>query len=284
MIKKGSMVIFVLVITLILYGCGGTEKPTADIDEDKDETTIKTEESEVTVTTNMNESIDIPEGYPEDILPIYKGLFIATAAKNLDGSFAVIGFSNDSIDDISTYYENIFKDAVVVMTSVDSENYMNMGTLKGNTYTVSAAPYVEDLGYKTSVTIILMPIGSDTDEQEDEYDSGELTVREGIIIPDNYPEDLVPFYSKDESEIAFSMKQGDRDVIGYVSTSEPQEIYDFYYNLLKNENNFKVQDLGEFAVIACEIEGINFEVGVSENSESSGEDDIYKTLVQIFYY
>ncbi len=278
-----------------MSACGSKTETIGDteIETDDDTTTITSDQSEVVVSSDMSKSVPIPEGYPEDILPIYDDLFIATASKNLDGSYAIIGFTDASISDVAKFYEKIFENAEVLMKDTSDGNYMNMGSLDGSSYTISSSPATEGMEYKTGVTIIFLPLdlfeeeeGEEEEEEEEEEElvpTGEMIIPEGVEMHEDYPEDIMPINTDGVIELAVAMEQGGKDMIGYMSTCEPDEILDYYLEIFEEADNFNQQSFGPTIVLKGEIDGVDFEVGITINDENTGEDLKYKTLIRIVY-
>jgi hypothetical protein len=106
----------------------------------------------------MKKSVDVPKEYPENIIPIYQDLFLIMASKNSDGSFSISGLTNDSVEDVSKFYNYILKDANIMLNIVDEGEYTNMGDFKEYVYTIMAEKSNDEaLDYKTTVTIVLVP-------------------------------------------------------------------------------------------------------------------------------
>ncbi|MEA1974507.1 MAG: hypothetical protein U9N10_02980, partial [Bacillota bacterium] len=152
----------ILLIGVVFTACGKDEKIEEDVDIDVkssgNEMTIKDDNTETNVALNLNKSVDLPDEYPKDVLPIYKDLFIVAGSKNADGSFLVTGLSNDVIADVAEFYDSIFEDGNIIMHMFDGEEYSVMGELEAYSCTVLLADETEgDTEFKTSVSIVLVP-------------------------------------------------------------------------------------------------------------------------------
>ncbi|MEA3423613.1 MAG: hypothetical protein U9Q80_07465 [Bacillota bacterium] len=287
---KSKFIATILIVALILTmsACGKKTETIGDteVETDKDTTTITNDQSEVVVSGDMNKSVPIPEGYPENILPVYDDLFIATASKNLDGSYAIIGFTDDGVSDVAKFYEKIFENAEVLMKDTSDDNYMNMGSIDGSSYTISSSPATEGMEYQTNVTIIFMPVDLFEGEEEKEEElvpTGELIIPEGVEMHEDYPEDIMPINTDGVIELAVAMQQGGKDMIGYMSTCEPDEILEYYLEIFKEAENFNQQNFAPTIILTGEIDDVDFEVGITINDENTGEDLKYKTLIRIVY-
>lgn len=124
--KKLVSGILLLVFLATLVGCGGISIPTEDggkMNLSKDGFTIEgADGSSGKVTTDkeggmvfesddgselkFGENLDLPDDYPEDILPLYKKDSILSTS-SADGSFYVMFISKASIEDSIEYYKGL---------------------------------------------------------------------------------------------------------------------------------------------------------------------------------
>lgn len=124
--KKLLSGILLLVLLFTLVGCGGISIPTEDggkMSFGKDGFTIEGAdgskgkfstdneggvvfESDDGSELRIGEDLDLPDGYPEDILPLYKkDSIISTTAS--DESYYVMFISKASVDDSIKYYKDL---------------------------------------------------------------------------------------------------------------------------------------------------------------------------------
>jgi len=162
--KVISIILLILLISILVVGCGNDKEENIeantelDVKTNSNEMTMKNSEMETVVTTDMKKSVDLPEGYPENIIPIYDDLFLVAATKKSDGSFSVVGLTKDELKKVVEFYQDVFKDANVMTDNFDGSDYIGMGDLKDFTYTIIATEETSDeSGYKTSISIVLMP-------------------------------------------------------------------------------------------------------------------------------
>ncbi len=290
-------VVIIVLIALVASGCGGPKESGGEAvkaESGGDEITVKTDSSEIAVSKDMENSVAIPKEYPLEILPIYKDMFIQGASRNDDGSFVVIGLSNDSIEDIGAFYDDVLAEAAVMMKNVSEESYMNMGDMDGVTYTVTINPSIEELGYETGVNIIVMPslnmqgeAGEDSSEgaeaKSEGVDEGGFFVPEGLEMPSGYPKSSMPIMQEMKSELAVVQEAGDRNLLGYMTKSEFEDVYDYYEGIFIDSDNFSTLSKGPTTIFMGQIDGVAFEVGITENTPETGQDPNYNTLIQIFY-
>jgi hypothetical protein len=136
---------FLLALT-VFVGCGN------------DNETVTEGDTEVTYSEEMKDSVEVPEGYPGDLVPIYDDSFISTAAKRDDGSFMVMGFTNDSMEQVVNYYEEILKENETMKMQDASDSYVTMGTIEGITYTITLGKVTEEdeVDYETMFNIVVI--------------------------------------------------------------------------------------------------------------------------------
>jgi hypothetical protein len=292
-----------LIVALIMSGCGGSGDDAdvdVDVNESDDQVTIETDSSEVTVSTDASKSVAIPDGYPEDAIPIYDDLFLSAASKSDDGSYVIIGMTNDSIPDIADFYEKIFANADVMMLNSSEDQYMNMGDLNGITYTISANPGLEELGYKNSLNIIVLPSFDMSDESDDEESDAEETDSEqseatedeeavfiepsGVSLPADYPADVMPIMEEESGELAIVQDAGGKKLVGYMTKSLFDDVYDYYDEIFMDAENFTMEYQGPSTFFKGMIDGVMYEVDITENTPDTGQNPDYNTLIRIFYY
>jgi hypothetical protein len=303
-----SIILIVLVFSIVFTGCGKDDPVDENLDvgvkAEKDSVVITAEGSETVMSKDMKTSVDLPKDYPENIMPIYKDLFLIVSSKNADGSFSITGLTNDSVEDVAKFYNDILKEANSMMNMLDEDGYTNMGDFEGYVYTIMAEnSNDEDLDYKTTVTIVLVPgeLGdpadifveptdangnekSLNDEETDGNGSSEMVIPDDKEIPDNYPEEILPFENGKETELAVVMEQNGKQMLGYMSTSEIENVFEYYKDLLIDGENYSITvDNDNDKKIISKIEEQEIQVMLHKNDEHTGEDLKYKTLIQILY-
>ncbi len=144
---------FLLALT-VFVGCGN------------DTETITEGDTEVTYSEDMKESVEIPEEYPGDLVPVYKDSFISAASKRDDGSFVLMGFTNDSLEKVAEYYKEELGDFQTMQMQDNSEGYVTMGVIEGKTYTITLGQVTEEdeVDYETMFNIVLVEGGMELDQ------------------------------------------------------------------------------------------------------------------------
>lgn len=279
---------------LLLIGCGskndGLESAgITKVDVDKDQTEIKTDDgTEMTVTNDIEESIDIPDSFPEHIIPIFKDSHIIGASENADGSIIIVGMIKDEMKDFVDFYKNALAGAEVTLEQNAEGTYMTMGNLGGITYTITIAEEVEeDFKYAFSILVIKeledMAETSGTESSEGEKAPAEFVIPEMVSWPDDYPEGSIPVYSAAYTEAKATMKQGDETMIALMTEGEFDDVSDYYEELLMDASDYSTMTLQGTLMFVGTIDDVKITVMLLENDGSLDEDMRYKTLIQIIY-
>jgi len=102
-----------------------------------------------------DEGADLPDDYPSDVFPLYKGCFIESVLGG-EGSYVVVAYSKDNFKDIVLFYKNLLKEAEDITESDYDDGFNSFGTLGKYTYTVGVIATAEKESYATQITINLM--------------------------------------------------------------------------------------------------------------------------------
>lgn len=114
---------------------------------------VETKDGSVSVTTDK--SVELPQGYPSDIFPVYEGSFIYSAIET-EGSYALTAYSKDEVKKVIAFYEKVLEGAKVNMDTKTDESLTSMGTKNGYAYTMDVGKSTDE-GYQTVITISLQP-------------------------------------------------------------------------------------------------------------------------------
>ncbi len=267
------------------------------------------------MVNNLEESLEVPEDYPEDILPLYSKEMILTVMTNPDESMSLVCLTKDPAQKVIDYYNKVLEDATVMMDEKDEDYLMSMGQLKGGaTYTVLIDVVDEEdyKGFETTFVVTTMPgfdmdgmTGDDKDddgsddqdssdgdgsEDKEDSDSGniggdpkkeeaEIIVPEGIKIPDSYPKEEVPFYPTGKTEAAMAGE----GMMAIMTEDELEDVLDYYRELLEESEDFNELNMPPMIMMSGTIDGKSVQFMIGENTEETGEDPRFKTLIQIMY-
>lgn len=305
-----KFIVVLMILSLVLSSCGKKEEPEKEtveeveiedvkVDQDKDTTTVSVTEGQETVVSNeMGKSVPIPEDYPMDLFPVYKDAYVAVAMTNPDNSFSLVFFSKDSIADVVAFYDEVLEEADVISKQKEEDFFFSMGELDGSTYTVNVAE-AEEEGYASMTSLVVVPgqsMGLHDDDMTDTDDkdqagnqtSDEPKIEADIVIPDDvdWPEDfpeVVPVYPTGKTEAAMVMAQGNQKMVGIMTEDEVIDVVEFYKELFVDANDYMEMNMDPNYQMAGTIDGSYVQIIVGPNVEMSGEEDRFRSLIQIIY-
>lgn len=293
--------IAVVMLLAMLAGCAGNAKPDAteapemddmSINADKDSVKVKVEDgAEIEVANEGAKSLELPEDYPVDLLPLYSDEFILTVQKNQDGSYALVGLTNATIEEVKAFYTDFLADTTTVMNTQDVDYFMTMGDNKGSAYTVMVEPNEDEAyPYSTLYVLSINPgqalVEETSDEQTEETTASEATsesveaplvLPEGQTMPKTYPADVLPMYNTGAAEAA-SANDG---MIAFMTEDPIDRVTDYYKNALKEAADYTVMDMQPAAMISGTLDGHFIQVMIGPNEGQ--EDERFKTLIQVMY-
>lgn len=300
--------ISIFLLLLLLTSCGSNNNVEnvvsndVDVEVKKDQTEITTDAGdEIVITSDLDKSVEIPDGYPENILPVYKDSKIIAASKNQDNSFLIMGYTKDEFLKVKDFYKETLKDATILMEDAQVDSYINMGEIGGISYTVSINPSMEELEYNVSFSLIVMPIigyeepeeSADTDTSSDSTSSNNtsessgdvtgFTVPEGVNWPESYPEEIIPAYNKGNAQAAIVVKQSDKMLVGLMTEDEVDVVVEYYKKYLSEADDFSQIATGNPTILIGTLNGVNISITIGANGPFSNEDMRFKTLIQIVY-
>lgn len=285
--------VFVLILVLLLSACGSNEineplNVIADVDVDKNQIEITTEAGdELVISKDIDESVELPKEYPKDIFPIYRDSYIAAASKSEDGSFLIIGYTNDDMKDVKEFYMEILKDAKIIIENSTSESYMNMGEMEGMSYTLSIAASLDDLDYKLNFNLMIMQIDDSGSNEELQLvkNSTEKTMNSTSDreLPINYPEDIIPVYNSGSAEVSVVLKQSGQVVVGLMTIDEIEVVTEYYRSFLSIAEDYSLLDMNGTILLMGTLDERNVTVTLTVNSADSGEDTKFNTLIKVIY-
>jgi hypothetical protein len=304
--------IIALLCVVLLVGCGGNDvnDQINDVKADGNSLEVTTEDgTEVEISTDMDKAVDLPENYPKDIVPIFKDSKVMAAAENADGSFLIMAVTNADLDELKEFYMEILEDSEMIMEQSDDEMYLKMGNMQGFVYTVTIAESFDELDYKHSFTIVMQPElegfgdmddSDEMDESEEEDDSEDMdkeeesqsessdmsssvTIPESVEWPSDYPEDILPVYDKEYLEVKMAMKNGGQTMVGLMSEEEMDILVEYYTELLKDSVEFTSTAMGGTHMVQGIVDGVMYMVIIGPNDETTGEDERFKSLIQVIY-
>jgi len=162
--KSVKLLLFLIlsVALLLLPACGKTADEAAETENAANGTVTGTdtgaeyesENGDTHFQVDMEKSVDLPEGYPEDLVPVYPNSRVYISEKQGEG-FGVGMKSDDSIDDIYTYYEkNLQLDQVLNQFNSNGTAAI-MGVIGGKSVMVNILPNNLDGDGKSLISIAI---------------------------------------------------------------------------------------------------------------------------------
>ncbi len=167
--KRLAASIFVIALTVLLgfvflglSGCGNSTKTKTiktDINKADGTTVIEKEDLSIAYTTDAQKSVKLPDGYPKDSFPVYENAYIM-AVQSFDKSYVLVCYCLESVDEVASFYRNVFKDSQVISLTEMADEYTIFGEKEGYTFTVCVINNTEEdeelKDYPTSLAISLV--------------------------------------------------------------------------------------------------------------------------------
>lgn len=160
--KKIPAISVILFATILFAGCFRTIKT--------DDGTVKVKDNIVEVKgkdgsqTNIASSddkgsVDLPEGYPKDIVPIMDGGKVTLSSRNQDSEkryVYTVSFEHKSqMKEASKYYQEVMKDAEDKYEATDSSTFTIVGTKDKNKVIILVSDSPTDTNMKSVINIVI---------------------------------------------------------------------------------------------------------------------------------
>ncbi|MDD2534155.1 MAG: hypothetical protein PHC86_05595 [Eubacteriales bacterium] len=167
--------ILIAALVFLMTACGGDDQSTplddneavvvqteTDAQANQDDDNDATVETAMDVDVNINldgdeESVDLPDGYPQNDFPIYKNSYVESVV-SMNESFTIIAHAKDDPDQVIKFYQDIVKKGTVTVESTANDTYTVLGTLGKNNFQLTVAPEESLDNFKTTYAIFIMPI------------------------------------------------------------------------------------------------------------------------------
>ena len=159
---KLMLFLMLSVVMLLMPACGKATDDKADAENPAAGTVTGTdtgaeyvsEDGNTQFQVDLKDSVDLPEGYPDDIVPVYPKSKVYISEKQGEG-FGIGLKSDDSVDDIYTFYQtNLKLDQILNQYSSDGTAAI-MGMASGKSVMVNIMPNNFDGEGKNLVTIAI---------------------------------------------------------------------------------------------------------------------------------
>ncbi|NCC75035.1 MAG: hypothetical protein EOM08_01215 [Clostridia bacterium] len=120
-----------------------------------DEDDSASEAVDLEISTD-DQSVDLPDGYPSDILPVYPDSFVESVV-SMDKGFTIIAHSKDDPEKLTAFYQDIMADGTITAESTVDQAYTVFGTLGKYTVQLTVAPEQDLDDYQTTYALMLFP-------------------------------------------------------------------------------------------------------------------------------
>ena len=291
---KRTLVLLIMAV-LLLGGCGGdapsVETPLEQpikVDENKDTVVMEADGVEVEVAKEEGVSVDLPEGYPKDIFPVYRKALVTGAVSYPDGSVGITFSSNDGVSEVAAFYEEILENAQVLTVQKDGDYYMNVGQLGNDGYSVMIEGLTDDEdGYACQVSlVVVMDQYEETEAEEEATGQGDMEstlpeiseVREQDL-PQGYPMAILPPYPTGMVNV---LESTPGFVIIY-TWDDIANVQAHYETHMGGAEDYGLMNMGVMVMINGTMEDIFFNVSLMSSDGSFGEDESFETIIQITY-
>ena len=150
MFKKNKSILFLLVVIVCfaLVACSGNNGDEEDQLDDFD--------LDIAVGDGIGNSVTIPDDYPSDILPIYKGSYVFSVVE-YEESFTITAFTKDDYDTVIEFYKDLLENAETAFEVNTAEGYTRSGTIDNFTYNLSVILSDEFDDYPCAIGLMVMP-------------------------------------------------------------------------------------------------------------------------------
>lgn len=139
--KIAAILLFALIMSLVLIGCGGGEdQATKDTGSPATEGTVKLEDgSKVNYgTAKPGTSLSLPDAFPKDIVPLLDDAEINFVNTNDANKAIGVTFSTDkSLDEAIAFYQKVMADGKVNVENKGEGTYFIVGSKDSYAVTIS---------------------------------------------------------------------------------------------------------------------------------------------------
>ncbi|MFW6036106.1 MAG: hypothetical protein ACOCRZ_07620 [Halothermotrichaceae bacterium] len=245
--------------------------------------------AEVNCSDYENESLPLPEGYPEDLLPLMEGYnLISFNLKKSDEQQEIWLKYMLNIEDekVATYYKDILNQGK--LNSFDTWGiYTLTGELEGKDIEIKITEERMHDNFQSIVQISLIGnidfLGMNNTGNKFDISSANNNIKDIDILPEDYPLELIPISGG--SKVTYGQKQeydGTEFVIQTYSKDEKESVINFYKGILQDAINIEegvMQDeYGILYTLGGIIETYKVSYVISDNTMLG---DGYKTINNI---
>lgn len=157
--KLMALGITLVLVVSILAGCSAqSSKTDGDVKFKGDKVEVTSESGKATISdkgdkvvvkdetgkTTVGQNVDLPKGYPEDLVPLYKAESVNLAFEDEKGEYSVQYTSTSSAQDVTAYYESILKNADNKQFYSNPKQNILSGVIDGKVISILVSPGAKD--------------------------------------------------------------------------------------------------------------------------------------------
>jgi hypothetical protein len=192
-----------------------------------------------------NLNIELPAGYPENLLPLIDGHAIRYSGFADKGDYQELNvyfYAEATPAEAAAYYEEIIsRGTLEEKMNLGEEQFNLVGELEGTKIMLLIISEDEFDNYQSHITAIIKGNFADEIEVINENNKADLSsanknVKDLNLLPEEYPLDLLPIYGGSLLTYGDIMDNGETEIIGvqFFSKDSKEKIRDFYAEVLKN--------------------------------------------------
>jgi hypothetical protein len=156
---------------------------------------------------------------------------------------------------------------------------------------VSITESLDDLGYEHAYSLTLSPDvlydseDEESSENDNENEASDTTSAMEVSEdwPSDYPTEQLPVYEKASFEVRTVVEQGGQKMIAIASEEALDVTVEYYQGLLQESVGYSSVVSGSATMIQGTKDGLYIMVIITENDGTLGEDEKFRSLVQIVY-
>ena len=214
----------------------------------------------------MGQNVDLPKGYPKDLVPLCQPVSIHAAAESNEKELTIAYTSKATPKEAANFYKDVMADATSKTTADMGDIAIIDGIKAGKKISIAVAA-TEDDDVQSYITVVV----SDADLEESGTSSTmtyESDPEKGIELPANYPKDVAPLYKEDRIESVWEENQTSF-TLTYYSSAPLLETTDYYKSLLADATDKNTMVTSDEAILEGTTGGYELFVHVQQNNEDS---------------
>ncbi len=224
-------------IMLALPGCSSdpAEKQTRESDNGPAESA---RQKAVADAHGGQEGLSVPQGYPEELVPIMPGKIVggASGPQEVWVQFLV----NKELEAVAAYYKDVLsKGKLTNALKMGDDLYMIDGEIEGKSIDIKVSPPQQDDSFKTHVMITIKgdfgPLQQKSGAAGADQTMANKDIQDLAKLPADYPLDLVPLYGGSKITHAEKTTYNGKMIflVKTISTANKDAVHAFYKEVLR---------------------------------------------------